>query len=997
MRGRWKAWFSAALLLGVAGLGPAGAQTQRGAIRGEVVDSEGAALPGVQVTVTSPALIQPRSVVTGPNGDFNVPALPIGTYTIEASLASFAPAKQENVRVLLGGTANVRIQMRLETAMKDIVVEATATEVLDRNDTKTGDRVTYEELIKVPTARDPWAVLSLVPGIQTDRVNVGGTESGQQANFVAKGDNGDNTTWTIDGVTITDVGAIGSSPTYYDFGALEEVQVSTGGYDVSQLTGGIGINIVTKRGSNDLHGSGRVFFTNKSLQSENIDDSLAALNFHSPKVDQILEFGGEAGGPILKDRLWFWGSANRNKIEQITITGTSDNTTLTNFAGKLSGQVSTNNEANAFFHFDNKQKEGRTQLAIRDQASSWHQDGPSPIVKVEDQQIFGSDGLVAVKLAYVDGKFTLHPLGSLLEGGPGLQGLQDADTGAFSRNFNSFETDRPQYMGHVDGSWFKTIGSMDNDFKFGFSYRDTPVQSGTFWDDGGYVLTNWRTGQNPDAPSDTVFAAGANYQANFKAKTLSAYASDTITKGSLTVDVGVRFDRQTTKNGESHRDANKLVPLLMPQLVVPENSGNIAAYSLLSPRVGLTYQIGDKTLAKASYALYADQITTAIAAGLNPITYQYVYSYFDDRNHDLTFQPDEILSGQSHCGGLCFAGLNIDPDNPNSAASLDQVDPNLGTPKTHEVILGLTRQVGKDSSVGVNFTYRRRFNDLWAVPLVEDATGAVRPATFDDWAALTPTHGNGAPNGDYAGNFVLDPYTVQGWTLKDGVSLTGGTLTENRPDYYTQFLGAELVLEKRFSQRWSFAGNFALNSWTEHFTPGGAGDFPNPNRTPAISASGNQGGPHEDGGSVAPASAASGPKANVFINANWQSNIRGTYTIPKVDVDLGANLLLRQGYPSPFTHRVVTDIAGNSVPTTDLLVGQIDDQRMATVASLDLRLGKEFNFAENIGLELSADVFNVFNTNVELQHIRRANASNFLTPTELIGPRLLRLSARLKF
>jgi hypothetical protein len=251
--------------------------------------------------------------------------------------------------------------------------------------------------------------------------------------------------------------------------------------------------------------------------------------------------------------------------------------------------------------------------------------------------------------------------------------------------------------------------------------------------------------------------------------------------------------------------------------------------------------------------------------------------------------------------------------------------------------------------------------------------------------------------GNFAGDFSLDPYAVTPWTLRDGLALTSGTLTQNRPGYHQQFLGTELLFQKRFSDRWSLAANVAYNDWTEHFTEGGEGDFPNPNRTPTISATGNNGGPHESGGPVAPQAAGSGAKANIFLNANWQSNLRGSYTLPKVDVDIGASLLLRQGYPSPFTHRASTNVAGNSGPTTDLLIGSLDDQRMATVSSLDLRLGKDFTFGQRFGLELSADLFNALNSNVLLQHARRANASNFLTPTEIIGPRLLRLSARLKF
>lgn len=991
MRGGWTKFFVSVALVGLFGLTQAWGQSSRGALRGEVVDSEGAALPGVQVTVTSPALIQPRSVVSGPNGEFNVPALPVGMYAVEATLASFAPAKQENIRVLLGGTAQVKLTMRLESMAVTTEVIGEAVPVIDPSDTSTGGRVTYEELLKVPTARDPWAVLALVPGIQSDRVNVGGSESGQQSNYVGKGERGANSVWSIDGVTITDAGAIGSSPTYYDFGAIEEVQVNTGGNDVSQLSGGIGINIVTKRGSNAFHGSGRVFFTNDTLQGENLSDELQAAfpTYRSNTTDQILEFGGDVGGPIVKDRFWFWGSANRNKIEQVLNTGISDATELLNYAGKLSGQLTDTNEVNGFYHFGDKTKEGRTTLPLRDQDSSWNQGGGTPVYKLEDQQIFGSDALLAGKFAYVGGGFHLFPQGGSEEGGPAIQGLQDLDTGYFTRNFYHYETDRPQTMFHLDGSYFKSFGSSDHDFKFGFSYRHTPVESRSFWDEGGYVVNNWLVGVNPDGLSNTVFEIAANYFVKYVGNTISLYASDTISAGNLTIDLGVRFDRQTTKNDESGRDANVIAPDLMPELIVPADEENIAEYNLLSPRVGLGYQLGDKTLLKLNYALYADQIAPSIATLLNPVGSQYIYTYFDDRDGNLQASRSEFLSGQPYCGGFCFYGSGIDPDQPNLLVSLNQIDADLGVPKTHEAVLGLTQQVGRDASVGVNLTYRRRFNTQWDLPLIEDASGAVRPVTFADWTARSVQNFPGNANGDFNGDFVLDPYSVQGFALNSGTSFVGGSLRTNRPGFHEQFLGAELLFQKRFSDRWSFAANLALNDWTEHFEVGGEGDFPNPNRTVGV--------PHEDGGDVAPAAGgASGPKGQVFFNAKWQSNIRGSYTIPTIDVDFGGSVTLRQGYPSPFLRRVSTPSAGSS-GITDLLIGNLTDVRMENVITADLRLGKEFNFTDSVGLELSADLFNALNNGVLLQHLRRDGTSSFLQPTEVLSPRLLRFSARLKF
>src|SRR5262249_44152675 len=151
--------------------------------------------------------------------------------------------------------------------------------------------------------------------------------------------------------------------------------------------------------------------------------------------------------------------------------------------------------------------------------------------------------------------------------------------------------------------------------------------------------------------------------------------------------------------------------------------------------------------------------------------------------------------------------------------------------------------------VGVNFTYRRRNNDIWTVPFVVE-NGSRRLLTLDDWvrvADTTPVSSfTGA--GDFEGNFTLSPYSIPSFVLPPGLALdSGATLRTNRDDYYQQFVGGEFIFQKRFSDQWSFAANFSINSWTEHFTPGGPGDYPVPNRTVTN--------PGIDGGAVAPQSA----------------------------------------------------------------------------------------------------------------------------------------------
>ena len=118
--------------------------------------------------------------------------------------------------------------------------------IVDTRNTGTKQTFTLDQLQNIPSARDPWVILQQTAGIAMDRENIGGNMSGQQSNFVSRGASPFNTKWSLDGIDTTDMAATGASPTYYDFDAFQEMTVNTGGVDVTQQTGGVGVNLVTK-------------------------------------------------------------------------------------------------------------------------------------------------------------------------------------------------------------------------------------------------------------------------------------------------------------------------------------------------------------------------------------------------------------------------------------------------------------------------------------------------------------------------------------------------------------------------------------------------------------------------------------------------------------------------------------------------------------------------------------------------------------------------------
>src|SRR5262249_46622285 len=239
---------------------PARAQSQTGEIFGKVTDASGGVMPGVTVTLTGPSLLQPQVATTSETGTFQFPRLNVGTYTVKFELPGFKTVVKENVEVTVGFSANVSTQLSVSSVEETVTVTGESP-VVDTKQTGTRQTFTLDQLQNIPSARDPWVILQQTAGIAMDRENIGGNMSGQQSNYMSRGGNTTNNKWSLDGVDITDMSATGASPSYYDFDAFQEMTITTGGVDVTQQTGGVGINLVTKSGSDKLRGSSRFYET----------------------------------------------------------------------------------------------------------------------------------------------------------------------------------------------------------------------------------------------------------------------------------------------------------------------------------------------------------------------------------------------------------------------------------------------------------------------------------------------------------------------------------------------------------------------------------------------------------------------------------------------------------------------------------------------------------------------------------------------------------------
>src|SRR6476660_6153328 len=300
------------------------AQLATGRIDAVVADSTGAVLPGVAVDIAGPQI---QTAVTDAMGEVHFLNLAPGTYTVNAKISGFSDYVNKSVNVGTGASVPLRIALSVAGVATQVTVTG-ETPVVDTKKTTTSTNVTVEELQNIPSARDPWVVLQTIPGVIVDRVNVGGSESGQQSNYIAKGATTGDNTWYMDGIPITDMTALGSSPSYYDFDMFQEMQVTTGGADAQQSTPGVQMNFVLKSGTNTPHGSARTYYENKNLQGDNLPDdlveSLGGASGKGNRLTKYADYGGELGGPVMKDHLWAWGSYGRTDVNIQTLDGFPD-------------------------------------------------------------------------------------------------------------------------------------------------------------------------------------------------------------------------------------------------------------------------------------------------------------------------------------------------------------------------------------------------------------------------------------------------------------------------------------------------------------------------------------------------------------------------------------------------------------------------------------------------------------------------------------------------
>jgi hypothetical protein len=951
---------AAALAVAAMCAAPAAAQTQTGDITGRTVDTSGALLPGVAVTIENVAQPVPQTAVTTSSGAFRFANLPIGVYRVSFELAGFKKLVLEEVNVALGMITDLQPKLDISKVQETVTVTAESP-VVDAATVRTGLTVTRAQLEALPTARDPWVILEMTPGMVMTQQNVGGNKSGQQSGFVSHGGAQGNAMWNVDGVTITDMAATGSSPTYFDFDAFEEMQITTGGNDASMQTGGVNLNMVTKSGGNVLRGSSRLFVTDERFQASNTSDALRAQGAGSGNpIQNIKDYGVEAGGPILRNKAWFWGGSGKQDI-RVGVIGfnkttpecsplpadasvarqraclNTDLTVLQNYNAKVNVNARTDHRFSFHYAYGDKSRNARGVSSTTSIDAASAQSGPGHTYKGGWQWIPNDRLVVDTGVSYIDTGFILDFTRPDLRD---VQGAVDLGTGLTYRSGLVNDNIRPQSQVNMDANWFlpNRLGA-DHTLKFGVKYRDTPFEVSQHR--GGFATTTFRNGAAVEA---TMFRDLATLQDLTQA---GVYLTDSIRKGRLTVNAGVRADYWDDALRSASVAANPIVPDLLPAVAFGGADAGVTWVNW-SPRFSATYALRGhgRTVLKASGSIFYGQ-GLFVSGQLNPVTEIQLAFPWTDTNGDGFAQANELaLSGRRLVAG------NYDAANPAAPTTRNLVDPGIDNDRTSEALAGIDHELLPNLGISAMYVWRR-FDGFQIAERQGLSNG--------DWtetAATLPCGNANCGQASFPVSYFELPFTIP-----------APSLLVNQA-FHRSFNGLELAITKRMAQRWMLNGSVALNSANSHWHSG-------------------------EHAYVDPTNVRQSDGRDALAqNSRWVAKLAGLYSLPWQEINVSGTLNAREGFP--FNPTVQTAVRRGVNTRANVLIEPAGSRRLDAFAQLDLAVSKAFRI-DRVRATADLSVFNALNANTVLARAGHFSAATANNVTEILAPRVVRFGIRVRF
>jgi hypothetical protein len=968
------------------------------AINGLVKDSSGALLPGVTVEASSPQLIERvRSAVTDGSGQYHVENLRPGVYAITFSLAGFATVKREGIELTGAFTATVNAELKVGAVAETIVVTG-ETPVVDIVNSKQQETVTNETLEAIPSARLYHSIATLVPGVSVSgSQDVGGLAGPVTVTFNMRGGPGNEGRLTLDGLSLgASLNGTGVSYTVADVPNAQEIVFTTAGGLGELEVGGPAMNLVPRQGGNTFSGSFFGNWANDALQTSNYTDAIKAAGLSAPNLMQkIWDTNGAVGGPISKDKLWFFASTryqgNRKLVagmfDNLNVGNTNawtyvadktsqsrDDGTWKSFNVRLTWQASPRNK---FSFYEDQQwlctscmgggsattapeARGNNHATPTVQQATWN----SPVTnKLLLEAGFGTNLIDTYGTQFnLPNSNALIPITELCTAGCAANG---GIAGLAYRGNNSYVADSDVL------SWRASMTRVTGGNSAKFGYYGQFVRNHF---PNSVVNDTWTSYTfNNAVPLQLTELAGPAL-VNTHLQTHSLYAQDQWTLHRLTLTGAIRYDRSASFFPQEQVGPN---PFILTPTIFTAQDGT--TYNDITARLGVAYDVfgNGKTSVKLNVGKYlaaadGSSITGALTNPLSRISTS-VNRTWTDANKN--FKPDCDLSNpaaqdlRASGGDFCGQISNLNFAKPVFSNTFDPAILHGWGLRPYDWNIGVQVQQELLPRVSVNVGYFRR----WFGNFLATDNLVVKPSDYSMFSVTTPADPRLTGGG---GNVITGLYDVN--PVLFGQTNNFITLADSYGNQTQHWNSVEINLTARVRKGLTFQGGTSTGRLTTN--------------TCEIRAQ-------------LPESATLNPYCSVVPPFLTQFKGLASYMVPKIGVQVsgtmqsipGANLAANFSVPTAVAARTLgRPLAGNAAFATVNLVapGTVLGDR---INQIDLRAGKVLRFG-HVRTQLSVDLYNALNSSA-IQTYNQTFIANgsWLTPTLILPARFAKLTAQVDF
>ena len=1026
--------FAKAVLVAVIVLLPtfAGAQSLTGIAR----DPSGAVLPGVTVEAASPALIEKvRTAVTDGNGQYRILDLTPGVYTVTFTLAGFTTVRREAVDVSGAQVITINADLRVGGVQETITVTGETPVVDVQTSTRTQKVIDNDVVSVLPASRGYGNILATVPGIQATGLNSGANPV--MNFFTARGGRGNEGTIQIDGMNVGSAFNGGGVAGFgYDTANATEIQVTIAGGLGETDRGGPAFNMIPRTGGNNFSGTYFMSYAGEWAQSSNLDDELISFGINEvPGLIKNWDTNFAMGGPIKRDRLWFFGNArsfgSQNDVpglygnanagnpnaftyaEDRSIKARNANSKLIG-AMRLTGQLSPRNKLGFYYDYqkncsgsaftpdgDQCRRPGDDWVALgaiggfgsnSPEAGNQVWDDREKIVQATWTSTVTNKLLLEAGLSSFNSRWSLYPGAGADQSIVSITELIDSPANDIPVPFFTYRsTANPLGNDQQHNVWRASMSYVTGSHSLKLGYQ------------AAYQVQKQFTIGNPNMISYTFFGGAPSsitqyIPSQFSNRTRfdAIYLQDQWTVNRFTVQAGLRYEHAWSWHPEGENGALTGSRFLPQPFIFPRADG-VTGYNDITPRVGVAYDIfgNGKTALKVNYSKYlqpANNESNFIQA--NPgVTFQNTTTrtWTDANNNRI---PECDLNS-SALNGECGPWQNLNFGNPfNTTRVNPEIMSGWGN-RPFDWQFGVAVQQEILPRLSVDVAFNRRW---WSNFYVTD-NQALGPSDFDRFTITGPTSANSSAPLPTSGQ----PLTFLKRNGNSPVGATSNYRTFQRDfgdeTYYWQ--GIDFTANSRMTNGLVLQGGFSTGAGHRDLCDVWAA-------LPEL---------------VTPAAPGTSQQVTACkVDEEWQMNWRGlvTYTIPRIDV-LVSGILRSQANTEPLT--IETGVATNGVGlsanytvTPDVLAanGQtpfapgITTQTVNLVTpsslfgervnSVDMRFGKILRFGRT-RTNVAIDLYNMLNSNVGTAFNQGfgTNGATWLRPTAVLNPRFARFNVTFDF